>query len=134
MKSLILSVSLALSAPLLAAAPLAAQAQQAAATPGQQVVATGGRVLNVTATGERAEEGFDWKNPNPFASSAGMRLRRDTSLTRTKRRIAAAAWSREAPMGTSSTMAATSASKSIPSASSAAGIGSRGPRNESEPP
>ena len=54
MKSLILSVSLALSAPLLAVAPLAAQAQQAAATPGQQVIATGNRILS-TLEQRRAE-------------------------------------------------------------------------------
>src|SRR5215217_9640878 len=34
----------------------------------------------VTATGDSAEEGFAWKNPNPLASSPGMRLRKDTSL------------------------------------------------------
>ena len=39
----------------------------------------------VTATGESVEEGFDWKKPKPFPSSVGMRLRSDTSLTRTTR-------------------------------------------------
>ena len=41
MKSLILSLSIAVAAPLLAVTPLAAKAQQAATSPGQQVVATG---------------------------------------------------------------------------------------------
>ncbi|MFN7135920.1 MAG: phospholipid-binding protein MlaC [Thermomonas sp.] len=48
MKTLFLSLSLALGAPLLAAAPALAQAPQAAAaTPGQQIVATGNRVLAI---------------------------------------------------------------------------------------
>ena len=29
----------------------------------------------VTAKGEKAVAGFDWKNPKPFASSAGTRFR-----------------------------------------------------------
>ena len=37
----------------------------------------------VTATGEKAEDGFDWKKPKPLASSAGIRLRKDTSLAST---------------------------------------------------
>ena len=71
MKTLILSVSLALSAPLLALAPLAAQAQQAAATPGQQVVATGGRILS-TLQQRRAE--FR-KNPTALRSFIDGELR-----------------------------------------------------------
>ena len=55
----------------------------------------------VTATGERAEDGFDWKKPKPFANSAGIRLRSETSLTRTMSRIASAASSGVAPAGTS---------------------------------
>lgn len=70
MKSLILSISLALSAPLLAAAPVVAQAQQAAATPGQQVVATGGRIL---ATLQQRRPEFR-KNP------AALRAFIDTEL------------------------------------------------------
>ena len=54
MKPLILSLSLALAAPLLATVPLPAQAQQAAATPGQQVVANGSRIL-ATLQQRRAE-------------------------------------------------------------------------------
>ncbi|HQX92277.1 MAG TPA: ABC transporter substrate-binding protein [Thermomonas sp.] len=71
MKSLLLSVSLALSAPLLAFAPLAAQAQQATATPGQQVVATGSRVLT-TLQQRRAE--FS-KNPAALRSFIDGELR-----------------------------------------------------------
>ena len=47
MKPLILSLALALAAPLLATVPLPAQAQQAATTPGQQVVANGSRILAI---------------------------------------------------------------------------------------
>lgn len=53
MKPLILSLSLALALPLLASTPLPVQAQQAA-TPGQQVVATGSRILT-TLQQRRAE-------------------------------------------------------------------------------
>ena len=35
----------------------------------------------VTATGEKLDAGLLWKKPKPLASSAGMRLRRLTSLT-----------------------------------------------------
>jgi len=63
-----------------------------------------------------------------------MRLRKLTSLTITTSRIAAAASSREAPIGTSPRITATSPSKSMPQASLTIAIGSRGPRNESEPP
>lgn len=45
MKPLFLSLALALSAPLLLTAPTSATAQQAAATPGQQVLTNGNRIL-----------------------------------------------------------------------------------------
>ena len=45
----------------------------------------------VTATGEKAEDGFDWKKPKPLASSAAIRPRSDTSLTSMTRRIASRA-------------------------------------------
>src|SRR6202045_4656991 len=47
--------------------------------------------LGVTATGEKAEDGFDWKKPKPLPSSAGIRLRKEISLARTIRAIAAGA-------------------------------------------
>ena len=36
----------------------------------------------MTRTGDSAEAGLDWRKPKPLASSAGIRLRRETSLTR----------------------------------------------------
>jgi hypothetical protein len=39
----------------------------------------------VTATGEAADAGFDWKKPKPLASSTGIRLRSDTSFTSSNR-------------------------------------------------
>ena len=36
----------------------------------------------VTSTGDSAERGLDCRKPKPFASSAGIRLRSETSLTR----------------------------------------------------
>jgi hypothetical protein len=50
-----------------------------------------GRASGVTATGEKAEAGLDWKKPNPLASSPGIRLRRETSLQSMTSRIAARA-------------------------------------------
>src|ERR1700737_966083 len=50
--------------------------------------------FGVTATGEKAEDGFDWKKPKPLASSAGIRLRKETSLARKMRAIAVAASAR----------------------------------------
>ena len=49
----------------------------------------------VTRTGDSAEAGFDWTKPNPLASSAGMRLRSDTSLTRPTSRMWPSASSRD---------------------------------------
>ena len=49
----------------------------------------------VTATGEPAEDGLDWKKPKPLASSPGMSCLRLTSFTSRIRRIASAATSRE---------------------------------------
>ena len=71
MKPLILSLSIALAAPLLVTAPLPAQAQQAAATPGQQVVANGARILT-TLQQRRAE--FR-KNPAALRSFIDAELR-----------------------------------------------------------
>ena len=87
----------------------------------------------VTATGLKAEAGLDWKKPKPLASSLGMRLRRLTSFTSITRRIAFAASAGVAPIGTSPVTTVTSASKSMPQASSAT-TASRGPMKLSEPP
>ena len=80
----------------------------------------------VTATGEKDDEGFDWKKPNPLASSAGMRLRNETSLIRTSRTMDAAASALSAPIATSLTMTPASASKSMPKPSSGMHMGARG--------
>ncbi|MNQ20239.1 hypothetical protein D3C85_333240 [compost metagenome] len=88
----------------------------------------------VTATGENALAAFDWKKPKPLASSPGIRLRKETSLTSMTRRIAFAASSTLAPMATSPVITATSASRSMPHSSDRAKIGSRGPMKLSEPP
>jgi hypothetical protein len=88
----------------------------------------------VTATGEKAEDGFDWKKPKPFSSSPGMRLRKLTSLTSMTSRMRFFASSALMPASQSSTMTATSASKSQPQASSLSGMASRGPRKISLPP
>lgn len=70
MKALILSLSLAIAAPLLAL-PATAQAQQVAATPGKQVVASGERILS-TLQQRRAE--FR-KNPATLRSFIDAELR-----------------------------------------------------------
>ena len=88
----------------------------------------------VTATGEKAVDGLPWKKPKPLPSSAGMRLRSDTSLTSMRRQMRSPASSADAPIGTSSVMTATSPSRSMPHASSASAIASRAPRNVSDPP
>ena len=44
----------------------------------------------VTANGENAVAGFDWKKPNPLASSSGTRLRSVMSLASISRRTCAA--------------------------------------------
>jgi len=87
----------------------------------------------VTATGAKAELGFDWKKPKPLASSPGMRFRSETSFTSRISWIACLACATDAPIGTSPVTTAISASKSMPQASSPR-IGSQGARNESEPP
>jgi citrate synthase len=66
--------------------------------------------------------------------SAGISARSDTSLASISRRICPLAASAEQPMGTSSVIAANSASKSTPQSSLSKLIGSHGPRNVSEPP
>ena len=88
----------------------------------------------VTATGEKAVDGLPWKKPKPLASSAGIRLRSETSLTSMSRQMCSPASSAVAPIGTSSVMTATSPSRSMPQASSASSMASQGPRNASEPP
>lgn len=71
MKSLILALSLAAASPLLLATPTVAHAQQAQATPGQQVLANGNRILN-TLQQRRAE--FR-KNPAALRSYINTELR-----------------------------------------------------------
>ena len=71
MKSLLLALSLTVATPLLALAPQAAIAQQAPAAAGQQVVATGGRILT-TLQQRRAE--FR-KNPAALRSFIDTELR-----------------------------------------------------------
>ena len=71
MKSLLLALSLTVATPLLALAPQAAIAQQAPAAAGQQVVATGGRILT-TLQQRRAE--FR-KNPAALRSFIDAELR-----------------------------------------------------------
>ena len=88
----------------------------------------------VTATGEKAVAGLPWKKPKPLASSLGMRPRSDTSLTSITSLICARAASAVTPMATSSVITATSPSMSMPKASSAARMASRGPMKASEPP
>jgi hypothetical protein len=70
----------------------------------------------VTATGLNAVAGLLWKKPKPFASSAGIRLRRLTSLASITRRMPSSAASAETPIAMSPVMTATSASKSMPNA------------------
>ena len=88
----------------------------------------------VTNTGDMALAGFDWTKPKPLPSSAGIRLRSDTSLVRPTSRTWSSAASALTPCGTSPVTTTTSASMSQPQAGSASGMGSRGPRNPSEPP
>ena len=88
----------------------------------------------VTATGEKLDAGLLWKNPNPLAISAGTRLRSETSLTSMRRRICDRAAAGATPSGTSPVITATSASKSIPHASSGNAMSSQGPMKLSEPP
>ncbi len=63
-----------------------------------------------------------------------MRFRSETSLTSASSLMCSRAEPAVSPIGTSSRITATSPSKSMPQAASASGIGSRGPRKESEPP
>ncbi len=88
----------------------------------------------MTATGEKALAGLDWKKPKFLASSFGIRLRKLTSFTSITSLMCLPASSAVVPYGTSSVITATSASKSMPQASSAARIGSVGPMKLSEPP
>lgn len=71
MKTLLLSLSLLVAVPVLLATPATAQAQQATATPGQQVVANGSRILT-TLQQRRAD--FR-KNPDALRSYIDAELR-----------------------------------------------------------
>jgi hypothetical protein len=88
----------------------------------------------VTANGENAVAGFDWKKPKPFASSAGTRLRWVTSFARQRSRTWRSASSAAAPRGTSPSTTQTSASKSMPHAGSGSGMSSQGASSTPEPP
>ena len=88
----------------------------------------------VTATGEKAVAGLLWKKPKPLPSSAGIRLRRLTSLTSMISRMRSRPRPAPMPIRTSSVMTATSASRSMPHSSDSARIGSRGPMKLSDPP
>ncbi|MDE2407558.1 MAG: ABC transporter substrate-binding protein [Xanthomonadaceae bacterium] len=71
MKTLLLSLSLLVAVPVLLATPATAQAQQATATPGQQVVANGSRILT-TLQQRRAD--FR-KNPDALRNYIDAELR-----------------------------------------------------------
>ena len=88
----------------------------------------------VAATGASAFAPLPFTKPNPFASSAGIRRRNETSFTSVRSRTAAAACTGVAPMGTSPTIATTSPSRSMPQSSESARIGSRGPIMAPAPP
>ncbi|MNT11169.1 hypothetical protein D3C72_1460360 [compost metagenome] len=88
----------------------------------------------VTATGLNAVAGLLCTKPKPLESSAGMRLRRLTSLASINRRTSSSASSGLVPMATSPVMTAISASKSMPMASLATTMSSQGPRKSSLPP
>jgi hypothetical protein len=81
----------------------------------------------VTNTGLSAERGLDCRKPKPLASSPGIRLRSETSLTRPTSWMWPAACSGVTPIGTSSVTTTISASRSMPCASSGTRTGSRGP-------
>src|SRR4249919_1763317 len=82
----------------------------------------------VTNTGDSAERGLLCRKPKPLASSAGIRLRSETSLTRPTSWMCAAAPSADTPIGTSSVTTTISASRSMPNSSEDTSTGSRGPR------
>jgi hypothetical protein len=86
----------------------------------------------VTITGASALRGLPCRKPKPLVSSAGIRPRNETSLTRVTSTMWRAAVSALTPIGTSSVTTTTSASKSMPKDSSAARIGSVGPRKPSD--
>ena len=89
---------------------------------------------SVTATGLNAVAGLLWKKPKPLPSSAGIRLRSDTSLAIITRRMPSSACSGVAVIGTSPVITAISASKSIPYSSLGTITSSQGPRKSSLPP
>ena len=88
----------------------------------------------VTATGEKAQAGLPCRKPKPLASSSGIRARAVTSLTSMTSLMCRPASAAGVPIGTSSVITATSASRSTPQSSLAAKIGSRGPTKLSEAP
>ena len=92
------------------------------------------KASGVTAAGANDVGGLDWKKPNPLPSSPGIRLRRLTSLQMVTSLMWLAAICGLTPIGTSSVITATSASKSMPQSSSAISMSSTGPSMVSEPP
>ncbi|MDT4863821.1 hypothetical protein FQZ97_985450 [compost metagenome] len=88
----------------------------------------------VIATGLNAVAGLLWKKPKPLASSAGIRLRSETSLASISRRTPSSACSGVALMGTSPVTTAISASKSMPKSSLGTTTSSQGPMKSSLPP
>ena len=100
------------------------------------LLAVEGRAQFVRRDRDRRERGlaFALQKAEALGEFAGMRLRKLTSLTSMISRISGAACAGVAPCGTSVTITATSASRSMPQAVSAARIGSRGPMNSSEAP
>ena len=88
----------------------------------------------VATAGENAVVGLPWRKPKPLPSSAGIRLRRLTSLRIPTSLMWLRAASGVTPIGTSSRMTKTSASMSMPQPSSASAMSSLGPIIESEAP
>ena len=72
--------------------------------------------LTVTATGANEVGGFPWTKPKPFPNSAGIRLRRLISFKSIRNLICFNACCGLTPKGTSSTITASSPSKSTPPA------------------
>src|SRR5690606_8342657 len=68
----------------------------------------------VTNTGDSVERGLDCRKPKPLASSPGIRLRSETSLTRPTSWMCPAACSGLTAIGTSSVTTTISASRSMP--------------------
>ena len=90
--------------------------------------------LTVTATGANDVGGFPWTKPKPFPNSSGIRLRRLISFKSIRNLICFNACFGVTPKGTSSTITASSPSKSTPQLSSFMYIGSVAPKKLSDPP